>query len=161
MGHLAAILAVERSLVRGGVHPATAADAARSAWLAAWERGGCVDSAPRARGWPLLLAARRLTLVGRGGASRATAPLACADFDAVGAGDPCASLDDLIDAAAEVGRSPVHAMRAARRAGASFADVGAACGVSGEAARKWADGTAEPRSRAREDLFAFLASLGF
>ena len=160
MTHLAAILAVERALVRGGVHPATAADAARSAWLAAWERGGCVDSAPGTRGRHLLLAARRLTLTGRGGASRATAPLACEIFDASGVDHPCTSLDDLIDAAAEAGRSPVHAMRIARRAGASFADVGAACGVSGEAARKWADGTAEPRSRALEDLFAFLASLG-
>lgn len=159
MCHLAAILAVERSLVRGGVHPATAADAARSAWLAAWERGGCVDAAPGTRGRPLLLAARRLSLTGRGGASRATAALVSTDAEPAGK-NPCASLGDLIDAAAEVGRSPIHAMRIARRAGASFADVGAACGVSGEAARKWADGRTEPSSRAREDLFAFLASLG-
>lgn len=160
MGHLAAILAVERSLVHGGVGPATAADAARSAWLAAWERGGCVDGAPGTRGRPLLLAARRLTVVGRGGAARATAPLACEIPEAVGADGPCAALDDLLDAAAEAARSPAHAVRAARRAGASLADVGAACGVSGEAARKWVTGAAEPGSRARGDLLAFLARLG-
>lgn len=160
MTHLAAILAAERRLIRGGVHPATAADAARSAWLAAWERGGCVDGAPGMRGWPLLLAARRLTMVGRGGAARATAPLACEISEPVGVDGPCTALDDLLDAAAEAGRSPVHAVRAARRAGASLADVGAACGVSGEAARKWATGAAEPCSRARGDLLAYLARLG-
>lgn len=159
MTHAAAIIAAERALLRWGVAPATAADAARSAWLAAWERGGCVDGAPGTSGRTLLLAARRLCVAGRGGASRAVAPLPSAPEDLAG-GDVAPALDDLLDLAAVVGRSPRAAVLACRAAGASLADVGAACGVSGEAARKWATGATEPCSEALRRLHAYLAPMG-
>lgn len=159
MTHLAAILATERALVRCGVHPATAADAARSAWLAAWERAAGREDAPGLRGSPLYLAARRLSTLGRAGAARATAPLPSVDVAPEGR-DPAEALDDLLDAASAAGRSPLEMLRRARAAGASFADIGAACGVSGETARAWCANAVEPRSQARSKLCAFVAGLG-
>lgn len=159
MTHLAAILATERALVRRGVHPATAADAARSAWLAAWERGSMRDDAPGLRPRPLYLAARRLSTPGRAGAARATAPLPSAEIAAEGR-DPTEALADLLDAASAAGRSPLKMLHLARAAGASLADIGALCDVSGETVRAWIATGQEPRSQAVLAIRAFLEGLG-
>lgn len=155
MTHLAAILATERALVRRGVHPATAADAARSAWLAAWERGSMRDDAPGLRKRALYFAARRLATPGRAGAARATAPLPSAEVDPAGQ-DPSAVLAELVDAGSRVEADPLAAVDLARAAGASLAAIGAACEVSGETVRAWTAGTARPRPEAITRLHAFL-----
>lgn len=153
--HLAAILATERALVRRGVHPATAADAARSAWLAAWERAPGRDDAPGLHWRSLYFAARRLATPGRGGASRATAPLPSAEVDPAGR-DPASALVELIDAGNRVEADPLAAVALARAVGASLALLGAACGVSGETVRAWTAGTARPRPEAVARLHEFL-----
>ena len=154
MHHLATIRTVARRLRARGVPPALADDAAASAWLAAWERGGAMNVRH------LALAARRLTIPGRGGASRAVVGLPVMDQapDEPRGRDVCLALDDLIDAATVAGSSTAAALEALRRAGCSLADIGDACGVSGEAVRKWAAG-AEPTPAARRRLMDAAASL--
>ena len=153
MHHLATIRTVARRLRARGVPPALADDAAASAWLAAWERGGAMNVRH------LALAARRLTIPGRGGASRAVVGLPVVDEPHEPSGrNVCPALDDLIDAATVAGSSTADALEALRRAGCSLADIGDACGVSGEAVRKWAAG-AEPAPAARRRLMDAAASL--
>lgn len=152
MDHLALIRAVAGSLRRRGVDPETAADAATSAWLAAWERAGRA-AVPRRR--PVQLDAMRLARPGRGGRSRAVAPLRCAELDPAGG---AADLALAIDAASAAALDPRKAIPRLRAAGQSLADIGAACGVSGEAVRGWAAG-AEPGPARRAALLDALRRL--
>ncbi len=153
MDHLALIRAVAGALRRRGVDPETAADAAASAWLAAWERGGRLG-VPRRR--PVQLDAARLARPGRGGRSRAVAPLrSSAELDPAGAGG---GLEEVIDAARRASAGPAAAVAALRVAGASLAEIGAACGVSGEAVRGWAAGV-EPGPARRAALLGALRAL--
>lgn len=158
MSDLATIRAVAASLRARGVPPAVAEDAACEAWTRAFARGSSLARRP------LLLAARRLATVGRGGASRAVAGLAegagvgCGGDEGSGVGQ-VGALDDAIDLASHAGRSPAHAVACLRAAGISLSEVGIACGVSAETARLWALGRATPRGVKRAALYSVLFDL--
>lgn len=149
--------AVERDLTRRGVPACDARDAAAEAWLAAWERAGGDPGASGLRRSELRLAAARLARPGRGGRSQGCARLPVAEVEPRG-GHAAESLDALIDAGREASSSPAAAIEALRRAGCSLPEVGEACGVSGEAVRRWALG-ALPRPAARLALFGVLRAL--